>query len=220
MKLNNQILAATIAAFALVSCSEQAPKKTETSDSKTEEVAVTVEAKEYTIDVERSVIKWTGSKPTEDHFGTLELDASSVTILENGVMNGEIVVNMGSVKVTDIENEEYNAKLVGHLKNEDFFNVDSFPTAQFNITEGVANDSVMKVMGELTIKGISNPAELEYTMMADSNGFVVKGTHSFDRTKYDIKYKSKTIFGDLGDKFILDDIKLEYNLFLKEVPAK
>jgi hypothetical protein len=33
---------------------------------------------------------------------------------------------------------------------------------------------------------------------------------------YDIKYKSKSIFGDLGDKFINDEIKLEFNIVLKE----
>ena len=45
---------------------------------------------------------------------------------------------------------------------------------------------------------------------------VITGTHTFDRTIYDIKYKSKSIFGDLGDKFINDEIKLEFNIVLKE----
>ena len=45
----------------------------------------------------------------------------------------------------------------------------------------------------------------------DINGanFVASAELNIDRTKWDIKYKSGSIFKDLGDKAILDEIKFE-----------
>jgi hypothetical protein len=37
-----------------------------------------------------------------------------------------------------------------------------------------------------------------------------------DRTKYDIKFRSKTFFGDIGDKAIDDEFELNINLTAKK----
>jgi polyisoprenoid-binding protein YceI len=120
------------------------------------------------------------------------------------------------LKVTDIEDEESNAKLLGHLKGEDFFAVDQYPLAHLFVTESMMNDTARLLLAELEIKGIAHPAEIRYDIKNNDDIAVITGTHTFDRTMYDIKYKSKSIFGDLGDKFINDEIKLEFNIVLKE----
>ena len=37
---------------------------------------------------------------------------------------------------------------------------------------------------------------------------------TFDRTKYDVRYRSGNFFQNLGDKLIYDDIELEVSLAL------
>ena len=46
----------------------------------------------------------------------------------------------------------------------------------------------------------------------DKNLATAEGTMIVDRTKYGIKYKSKTIFSDIGDRFIYDDFTLTFKI--------
>jgi hypothetical protein len=41
-------------------------------------------------------------------------------------------------------------------------------------------------------------------------------TITIDRTKWNIVYKSKSVFSTLGDKFIYDDITFDVDLTLKK----
>jgi len=64
------------------------------------------------------------------------------------------------------------------------------------------------VSGELTIKTVTHPVEFE--MLNSSNGW--KANLVFDRSKYEVKFRSGTFFENLGDKLIYDDIELAINL--------
>ncbi len=46
-------------------------------------------------------------------------------------MAGNFVVDMTSITNNDLKDEGYNQKLVGHLKSDDFFGVEKYPTAEF-----------------------------------------------------------------------------------------
>lgn len=216
MKLSSTILTGIIA-LGVISCGEETPKERVNNISQeTNELVGNSIGKIYEIVEDESFIKWTGSKPTEDHFGTLNIISSSIELKGKLIMGGDINIDMFSLKVTDIEDEESNAKLLGHLKGEDFFAVDQYPIAHLFVTESVMNDTARLLLAELEIKGIVHPAEIRYDIKNNDDIAVITGTHTFDRTMYDIKYKSKSIFGDLGDKFINDEIKLEFNIVLKE----
>ena len=65
------------------------------------------------------------------------------------------------------------------------------------------------VNGELTIKDITHPIEFTITKNDDNN---YNANLTFDRSKYDVKFRSGTFFENLGDKLILDDIDLEVSL--------
>ena len=69
-------------------------------------------------------------------------------------------------------------------------------------------NGVQTINGDLTIKGISHPV----TFTMELNGKKAKSNLTFDRTKYDVKFRSGNFFQNLGDKLIYDDIKLEVNL--------
>ena len=69
------------------------------------------------------------------------------------------------------------------------------------------------VDGSLTIKEITHPIQFE--LISEAGGFV--SNLVFDRSKYDVQYGSGSFFENLGDRLILDDIKLSVNLYIKQM---
>ena len=158
----------------------------------------------FTIDQENSNIEWIGTKPTGSHNGTVKVRRGAITTDQNGsLQSGKFMLDMNSIICTDLEGKK-KTSIEGHLKDPDFFDVEKHPTAMFIITE--VNKESMK--GTLTIKGISNEISFDYQEIGDLS---YKAEIKVDRTLYDIKYKSKSIFPDLGDHFIHDEFTIKLN---------
>lgn len=148
------LLAAT-AALVLASCAGNPEgKKADTKDSVVVENQVSGDA--FTVDTAQSSVVWTGTKVTGSHTGTVAIKSGNV-IVENGVIKGgKFVLDMNTISSTDLEGE-WKEKLDGHLKADDFFAVETYPEASFEITEvkAGATPSDLVVSGNLTIKGIT-----------------------------------------------------------------
>ncbi|MBI9040126.1 MAG: YceI family protein [Lutibacter sp.] len=135
-------------------------------------------------------------------------------IVANGKLTaGNFTFDMNSIVVLDIPaDDEYNAKLVGHLKNGDFFDVENNPTATFQIKEVVNGDTTL-VKGDLTIKGITKTIEFLVTLVQTETGIELIGdAFKIDRTEYNIQYKSQKFFDDLKDKFIDDAFEISFKV--------
>jgi polyisoprenoid-binding protein YceI len=115
---------------------------------------------------------------------------------------------MTSINVQDMTGGS-KERLEGHLRSDDFFSVESFPTAHLYISSSeVISNGKWMVNGFLTIKDISHPVLFEMANTEDGwNANLV-----FDRSKYNVKFRSGTFFENLGDKLIYDDIELKINL--------
>jgi len=125
-----------------------------------------------------------------------------LTIKGNKIVNGTFSIDMKSITDDDLQNAEYNQKLVGHLKSDDFFGVEKFPVATLVITDGTAFvNNQAEVNGQLTIKGITKP--LAFTVTLKGNSYIA--SISVDRSKFDVRYGSGSFFDNLGDK-VIDDI--------------
>ena len=161
---------------------------------------------DYVVDVLSSEVTWKGFKPTGSHSGALKIKSGSFSLANGAVVSGEFILDMVSIVVLDIPaDDKYNAKLVGHLKADDFFGVETNPTASFKVTSVEGNS----VSGDLTIKGHTKNVTFEATT-SENEGVVTFKTGAFkiDRTDFDIKYKSKKFFDNLKDKFINDEIEI------------
>ena len=102
-----------------------------------------------------------------------------------------------------------NEKRDAHLRNEDFFDVEKYPTMTFKST-GVkmSSDSEGKLMGDLTMHGVTKPVELdlEYNGAVtdpwgnEKVGFSAYGT--IDRKDWGLTYNSVMDSGGLvlGEK--------------------
>lgn len=166
-------------------------------------------AQEKKVDVAKSKISWVGKKVTGQHEGTIKLSEGSLTFKKDVLVNGNFTVDMNSITVTDLKAGEGKEKLEGHLKADDFFGTDKFATAKLVFkTIGKKSNGVYAVTADLTIKGITNPVKFNITVGKDTATAALK----VDRTKYDIKYGSGSIFEGLGDKAINDEFELAVDL--------
>tara|TARA_B100001142_G_scaffold142308_1_gene143498 strand:- start:4784 stop:5428 length:645 start_codon:yes stop_codon:yes gene_type:complete len=165
------------------------------------------------VSTESSVVKWTGSKIASSHEGTVKIQDGVLDINHGTLVGGNFTIDMNSIACTDIESAKKNAYFVSHLKNEDFFNVESFPTASIKITNVARGQgSFYKVVADLTIKGITHSISFAADVKIAGKKYTADAKIKIDRTKWDIVYKSGSIFKDLGDKIILDEIEFDISL--------
>jgi len=168
------------------------------------------------VDASKSTVKWLGKKVTGEHFGSISVKEGSLDVDKDKVTGGKVVIDMKSLVVEDVKDAGMNGKLTGHLKSDDFFGVATFPTAELAITKVVSNGTSHTFSGNLTIKGITNPASFTATSLKDGKSTVYKGTLTIDRSKYNVRYGSKSFFDDLGDKAIYDEFTLDFSLVVAE----
>lgn len=160
---------------------------------------------------ENTTVTWLGKKVGGSHEGNISVKEGVLNLEKGMLKNGKVIIDMNSITCTDIEDKEKNAYLVGHLKNEDFFNVAAHQTATLEITSAkAAKGGKIAVSGNLTIKGISKPITFMATVNS-KNAFSASATLVFDRTKYDIKYASG-IIGTVADKAIEDNVTLNITI--------
>ncbi|OGU12401.1 MAG: hypothetical protein A2X61_04565 [Ignavibacteria bacterium GWB2_35_12] len=171
---------------------------------------------------EKSTIEWEGKKVLGSHIGNIKFLSGFLKMKNNLVAGGEFVVDMTTIANTDLDDKEYNAKLVKHLKSEDFFNVSKYKKSFFKITKSEPykdseNSNInFKIYGDMTIKGIKKPISFPAIIRFEENGIFGRAKFTIDRTKWNIKYKSSSIFSDLGDKFIYDDIWFKMDLYFSK----
>jgi len=167
-----------------------------------------ISAQKTTLNIEKSTLKWTGEQITsKTHYGSLQFK-SGVAFFENGLITkGTFIVDMTTLLVEDLQGSS-KAKLEGHLTSDDFFSVEKFNESSIVISSSSKIPNGLSVSGILTIKGTSHP--IDFKMLIDGSSWVSSLT--FDRSKYNVKYGSGSFFKALGDKLILDTIKLETSL--------
>lgn len=169
--------------------------------------------KEVSIQKDNGDISWNGKKITGEHFGKVEISSGHLKFNYGELSGGKIEVDMRSISCEDIKDKEYNSKLVNHLRSDDFFSTEKYPKAIFEITSVMpAKGANYDVSGKLTIKGITKPIKFKVNKMDKKEKWQFKGDLVFDRTEFDIKFKSKKFFEALGDKVIYDDVMLSFNL--------
>lgn len=173
----------------------------------------------WELNQKESKLVWVG-KPIvgSGHEGTIQFISGSIVTSSSGqITKGELVVDMNTIKNTDMKPDDGGKDLEDHLKNDDFFSVAKFPRANFSILKVVPDPTYktsgqIKITGLLTIKGITNQVEFMATSTTSKENITVKGDLIIDRTKWDINYQSKSIFKSLKDGVISDEIKLTVDL--------
>ncbi|MCB0457668.1 MAG: YceI family protein [Flavobacteriaceae bacterium] len=159
------------------------------------------------IEVTESTIHWLGKKVTGKHNGTINLQEGYLEMEGENMVGGKFIIDMTSITVTDLQGG-MKGKLEGHLKSDDFFGVETYPTATLIITSATKSGNTYEVNGDITIKGITQPITFNLT----KEGNTATTTVIIDRSKFNVRYGSGSFFDNLGDKTIYDDFQLDVTL--------
>jgi len=209
MKKNILLITAISVSVALASCAGGG----ETASEETTTTEETVETIAWTLDPAASNIRWEGGTAgaqVYSHFGNISIQEGMVVTEGGSLVNGKFAIDMTTINPQD-ENysEEHPASdLVGHLASDEFFSIETYPTATFVVKSAEGNT----VTGDLTIKGKTNEETINVeSMNIAEDGMTATGTLVFDRQKYDVAWAHY-----LKDVVLSDDITLNITLAAKK----
>jgi len=154
------------------------------------------------------MIMWKANKVVGGHDGTINVSNGVAKMKGDALVGGNFVFDIATLKNTDIEKAEGRASLEGHLKSADFFDVEKFPNAAFEITSVDGN----KVSGNLMMKGIKKNVTFDATVTTSGDEMkITSDTFTIDRTEWNIMYNSGKAMdaAKLGDKMINDNIEIK-----------
>lgn len=173
------------------------------------------------IDLIQSQIEWKGKKITGSHNGTINLTSGNLDIKNKEILGGEFIIDMNSIICSDLENENSNSRLINHLKSDDFFSVEKFPTSKIVINKVVKlkenkNGWTHNIYADLTIKGTTKEIVFPCNIKEESKdkmSFYAEIT--VDRSQYNVQYGSSTFFPNIADKAIDNDMLFKVKLLTK-----
>ena len=176
----------------------------------------------YELDTETSVVRWTGRNLFNHHQGTLKLSGGNIEV-QNGVLqSARFTLDMNSIACEDLVDTAYNAMLIHHLRDDDFFAVDRFPTAEFicnradplpTCTPGTPNYTLH---GTITLRGVTQPLSFPAVIAAaDADHLTGQAQFELDRTQFGSHYGSGKLFAFLGKHVVNDHIHLHIKLHAK-----
>lgn len=159
-----------------------------------------------------SKVEWIGRKVTGKHHGTVNIKEGVLQIKDGILLGGSFVIDMTSIKDLDMTGENA-AKLEGHLKSDDFFAADAYPTSKLIITQANAKgEGQFEVKGDLTIRDVTKQVSFLTQLTPDGKKYKATTNITIDRANYNVKYGSGSFFEGLGDKTIYDEFDLAITL--------
>ena len=179
---------------------------------------LTPEAGTYSLLIDDSELSWIGTElSTKTHTGTIDFTDGTIVVDSDNTISGNVKINMSTINVTDLQGRS-KEMLERHLRSSDFFEVESFSEAKFSFISKSFDklSNQISFVGDLTIKDITNPISFNATLLETSPSLKAKAVLSFDRSKYNVRFRSGNFFENLGDKLILDDIDVNISLVTKK----
>ncbi len=152
-----------------------------------------------------SQINFIGSKVTGSHEGGFKT-FDGYFFVKDGMPVGNdhvIVIDMNSTWADD-------EKLTEHLKSADFFDVEKYPEARFEVTE-VEKESNTKavVSGNLTLHGVTKNISFPATVTEGGESMKFDAKFNINRKDFGIVYPGKP------DDLIRNEVVIEFKLQAK-----
>lgn len=224
MKIQMKIFVLSAIVLIAAACSSGG-KKTEATDA--QQVNKSGFDQVFVANTDESSIAWEGYKPTGKHDGTINISDGKLEVTDGTLTGGEFTVDMKSIVVLDLTDPDQNGKLLGHLKSADFFEVETYPTAKFVVTDVKAIDGTKidkskekgdivpthAITGNLSMKDQTKSITFNAKVDISDNAITATTNQFFiDRAQWNVQYGSKSFFDDLKDNFINDEMGITINL--------
>jgi polyisoprenoid-binding protein YceI len=174
---------------------------------------LTLPPKPHTVDKAHSEINFVAEArflSAHGFFGTWDAD---VQVDRENMANSTVKITIDSKSINT-----RNDRRDGHLKSNDFFATDSFPTITFVSKKIVASgDKQYQMTGDLTIRGRTREVTIPikeqfYEPGANGGRGRWKGAFSVKRMEYGIAFQSRL-------NPIEDEIQIQWDFSLVESPA-
>lgn len=219
MKIN-----ATITMLMLVTVLFVAGCSKKMSDSNAENEKGNLESasnkgKKYKLVTSESKLEWLAKKVTGEHDGTVDISAGELFADKDKLNGGNFDIDFTTISALNMDDEGLKAKLIGHLKSEDFFSASAHPIGKFEITSTNLSDdgkgNNYNITGKLTIKGITKEISFPAKVNISDDKVTASADFNIDRTLWDIKFRSGKFYENLGDNLIYDDFNIKFNITAK-----
>ena len=156
---------------------------------------------------EGSSIGFVGSKVTGRHDGGFHSFEGEIRLVDADPTRSSVEL---SIDTTSLWAD--NERLTGHLKSPDFFDVATYPTAEFQSTEINPDGDRYQMVGNLTLHGITKKISFPAHIVVENDGVTAEAEFSILRFDFDIKYEGK------ADDLIRDAVLIKFKLV--GVPAE
>lgn len=201
----------------ILSCTNNG-KKVATDNAKKVEKVTTNKTQTYANFKDSSHLNWRASHlgGVQPRFGKIGLKSVKFSVNNNKLSNATVLIDMNSLIVESFpKGSDQIAKLVGHLKSDDFFKIEKYPTSKFEITNVVetSGEYNAKVTGNLTIlettKSISFNANIK---VSDAEVSLQSEDFSINRTDWKLTYNTEGTVGVPKDYIIANNIGFTINI--------
>jgi polyisoprenoid-binding protein YceI len=164
----------------------------------------------FHIEPESSIVHWTGTKPGGEHIGMVTVSDGKAEFVDGKLTGGTFSIDLTSIINTDLESPEWNKKLVDHLKSEDFFHVEKYPNATFTIKEAnPLKGNKYHIEGYLTMKDVTKLIGFNAEVTVQEDKLTAKTEKIIlDRTQWKVEALSKSIFSNLKDNYVDDEMMI------------
>lgn len=176
----------------------------------------------FEVDTSTSVVRWTGRNLFNHHHGTIKLAGGGIEVERGVLKHARFTLDMNSIACEDLVDTGYNAMLIRHLRDEDFFAVERFPTAEFiceraealaACTAGTPN---FNMHGSITLRGVTRPLSFPAVIAAaDADHLTGQAQFELDRTQFGSQYGSGRLFAFLGKHVVNDHVHLHLKVHAK-----
>jgi polyisoprenoid-binding protein YceI/rhodanese-related sulfurtransferase len=180
-----------------------------------------IEDRTYRVDIERSLIEWTGRNANNKHVGCVRLSGGEIRV-NAGAIGGHFEIDMRSIRNYNLEGDELQPVLIAHLESDDFFFVKMFPKATFTITSvklaaapflSVPNTVII---GRLALRGVERPIRFPATVTRlEGSGIAAEAHFDIDRIRWNALYGSARFFEHLGMHMVFDLVSIEVRIIAR-----
>lgn len=170
----------------------------------------------FHVDTEKSVVEWSGRNINNRHHGRIAITRGVVVMADGRPVSGRFELDMNTITNLDLEDEGWRNMLHRHLKSEDFFDVERYPTATFELrgaavladsTPGTPN---MEIAGSLAIKETQRPICFPAMIALQADGTLkAQAAFNLDRTLWNVCYGSGKLYERLGMHLVNDLVSME-----------
>ena len=144
---------------------------------------------------EGSTLEFIGAKVTTDHKGGFKTVTGGASLGDDGsIASVDLQIDMTSVYADEFP---YYEMFVEHLKDEDFFFIEKYPTASFKSTKIEGNT----VTGVFDLRGVQKEISFDATF-ANTEPYGLKAEFKINRKLWGIEYAGK------ADNLIKDDVAI------------